>query len=310
MERAQEDAERLLAILDVSRKVVVLGGAGCSTDSGIPDYRGPGGTWTRHKPIYYQDFLRSLSTRRFYWARSFRGWSRFHAAEPNQVHRALAALESHGKISFLITQNVDRLHQRAGSLNVLDLHGRNDLVRCIDCGKEMPRLELQRLLAELNPGALSAAEPRPDGDAVVSREESETFRIVDCGHCGGPLKPAVVFFGESIPRETWASVWERTHRSDLLLVLGSSLATGSALRIVREATAAGAMLAIVNAGPTRGDDAASFRSEERLADVLSRVVDLSIGRHREPALDLPGGKPPDDSGQRDGHRDEEEGAAQ
>lgn len=274
MTPARLDAGRLADLIDAARKTVVLTGAGCSTDSGIPDYRGPDGVWTRNKPIYYQEFLRSVATRRFYWSRSFRGWPRFSAARPNVSHYELAAMEKAGHIAAVITQNVDRLHQTAGSVAITDLHGRNDLVRCLDCARESPRSLVQESLAKLNPEWLAATESLPDGDAAVSRAEAEHFVMIDCDHCGGILKPAVIFFGESIPRPVWDEVASALDEVDLLIVLGSSLATGSALRIVRSAVATGARLAIVNAGPTRGDELACLKSTERLGQVLPFALDL------------------------------------
>src|ERR1051325_3069524 len=197
----------LADFLDRSRRLVVLTGAGCSTESGIPDYRSPGGAWTRHKPIYYSAFVRSEEVRRFYWARSFRGWPRFAAARPNDAHRALAELEGQGRVRFLITQNVDDLHAEAGSRRVVQLHGRNRVVVCLDCGCEFLRADVQERLGAMNAAWLAQArwahlradeaDFAPDGDADVARGAVGGFTVPPCERCGGVLKPGVVFFGES-----------------------------------------------------------------------------------------------------------------
>src|SRR5260221_3199474 len=215
-----------------SNRLVVLTGAGCSTEWGIPDSRSPGGAWSRHKPIYFQSFVSSADVRRFYWARSFRGWPRFAAARPNAAHQSLARLEADGRVRLLITQNVDDLHQEAGSRAGVQLHGRNRLVVCLECGDETPRGDVQRRLAELNCewlarapwGHLDADEAdfAPDGDANVAREMIGDFRLPPCLRCGGVLKPAVVFFGESVPREKVGTSMAAVDDADALLVVGSS----------------------------------------------------------------------------------------
>jgi len=184
----------LLDFLGKTRRLAILTGAGCSTESGIPDYRSPGGVWARHKPIYFNAFVRSAEVRRFYWARSYRGWPRFDRARPNAAHRALAELESHGRVHQLITQNVDDLHQEAGSRAVVQLHGRNRVVVCIDCGAESPREQMQERLAALNAEWLAAArwdgldadeaDFAPDGDAEVAADIVGGFRVPECRRCG------------------------------------------------------------------------------------------------------------------------------
>ncbi|HEY3055768.1 MAG TPA: Sir2 family NAD-dependent protein deacetylase [Thermoanaerobaculia bacterium] len=230
-----------------SHRLVVLTGAGCSTDSGIPDYRSPGGAWTRHKPIHYSSFVRSAEARRFYWARSFRAWPRFAAARPNRAHVALAELEADGKVHQLITQNVDDLHQEAGSRAVVQLHGRNRVVVCLECSAEFPRAEIQKRLAH-------------------SRIE-----VPDCDACGGVLKPAVVFFGESVPASKVVYAMRRVDEADALLVVGSSLAVWSGFRFVRRASERRLPIAIVNIGPTRGDDLAALKIDANCGEVLSHV---------------------------------------
>src|SRR6185295_8244637 len=252
-----------------ARRLVVLTGAGCSTRSGIPDYRSPGGAWSRHKPITYGAFVRSEEVRRFYWARSYRGWPRFAAARPNDAHRALAALDPH----FLITQNVDDLHQEAGSRRVVQLHGRNRVVVCLDCRMEFPRADVQQRLGDLNADWLADEVARLRGLAVSGweglrdRETSQPrnpvagFRVPPCERCGGVLKPAVVFFGESVPPQKVAVSMERLDEADALLVVGSSLTVWSGFRFVKRAAERRIPIAIVNIGPTRGDDLAMLKVE-------------------------------------------------
>jgi NAD-dependent SIR2 family protein deacetylase len=265
-----------------ARRLVVLTGAGCSTESGIPDYRSPGGAWTRHKPIYYSSFVRSAEVRRFYWARSYRGWPRFAAARPNAAHRAIAALEARGKVHQLITQNVDDLHQEAGSRAVVQLHGRNRLVVCLDCRGEFPRAGVQERMAALNDEWLrkarwdilraDEADFAPDGDANVGADVVGDFRVPECERCGGVLKPAVVFFGESVPPEKVRYAMDRVDEADALLVAGSSLTVWSGFRFVKRAAERGVPIAIVNIGPTRGDELAAVKIEANCGDVLAAVA--------------------------------------
>jgi NAD-dependent SIR2 family protein deacetylase len=264
-----------------SKRLVVLTGAGCSTESGIPDYRSPGGAWSRHKPIYYSAFVRSAEVRRFYWARSFRGWPRFERARPNAAHYALAELESLGRVHQLITQNVDDLHQEAGSRAVVQLHGRNRIVVCLDCRAETPRAEMQERLAELNAQWLASvtwehlqgdeADFAPDGDAEVAERLVGGFRVPECRRCDGPLKPAVVFFGESVPPEKVTYAMQRVDEADALLVVGSSLTVWSGFRFVKRAAERGAPIAIVNIGPTRADDLATLKIEGKCGEVLTAL---------------------------------------
>lgn len=265
-----------------AKRLVVLTGAGCSTESGIPDYRSPGGAWTRHKPIYFSAFVRSAEVRRFYWARSYRGWPRFDTARPNAAHRALAQLEAHGRVHQLITQNVDDLHQEAGSRAVVQLHGRNRVVLCLDCGGELPREEMQERLAALNAEWLAAArwddlrgeeaDFAPDGDAEVAHDVVGAFRVPDCHRCGGVLKPAVVFFGESVPRDKVTYAMGRVDEADALLVVGSSLTVWSGFRFAKRAAERSLPIAIVNIGPTRADDLATVKVEAKCGEVLEQCV--------------------------------------
>ncbi|HEX2833428.1 MAG TPA: NAD-dependent protein deacetylase [Thermoanaerobaculia bacterium] len=272
----------LVEFLSAARRLVVLTGAGCSTESGIPDYRSPGGAWTKHKPIYFSSFVKSAEVRRFYWARSYRGWPRFERARPNDAHRALAQLEADGRVHQLITQNVDDLHQEAGSRAVVQLHGRNRLVVCLDCRGEFPRAEMQERLAELNAEWLAAAEWdrlqadeadfAPDGDAEVANDVVGGFQVPECIRCGGVLKPAVVFFGESVPAEKVTYSMMRVGEADAMLVVGSSLTVWSGYRFVKRAAERQLPIAIVNIGPTRGDELATLKIEEKCGAVLRAIV--------------------------------------
>ena len=266
-----------------ARRLVVLTGAGCSTESGIPDYRSPGGAWSRHKPISYSAFVRSAEVRRFYWARSYRGWPRFEAARPNAAHRAIAALEARGRVHQVITQNVDDLHHEAGSRAVVQLHGRNRVVVCLDCRAEFRRGDVQDHLARLNAAWLAAAQWdrlhaddadfAPDGDAGVARKLVVGFEVPACERCGGVLKPGVVFFGESVPPEKVAYAMNRVNEADALLVVGSSLTVWSGYRFVKRAAERNVPVAIVNIGPTRADDLAALKIEDKCGAVLTAALD-------------------------------------
>ncbi len=255
------------------RRLLVLTGAGCSTDSGIPDYRDRDGQWKRTPPVTYQAFMGEEATRQRYWARSLLGWARFAQARPNATHRALAALEADGRIELLLTQNVDCLHQAAGSQTVIDLHGRLDQVRCMGCEARGSRASLQQRLCAANPGwdALEAG-IAPDGDADLETDFSG-FSVPACEHCGGVLKPDVVFFGENVPRERVAAVHEHLQRCDAVLVLGSSLMVYSGFRFVDAAAKAGLPVAAVNLGRTRADHLLSLKVEMPCAQALAFLLD-------------------------------------
>jgi NAD-dependent SIR2 family protein deacetylase len=250
-------------------RVVVLTGAGLSTDSGIPDYRGPGAPVRR--PMTFQDFVGHADNQRHYWARAHLGWSRMGSAEPNDGHRALARLEEAGRVSFLITQNVDGLHERAGHEQMIALHGRISDVICLDCGGRTHRTVMQRRLGEANPGWLlehAGATVRPDGD--VELEETARFVVPDCDGCGGRLKPDVVFFGENVPKQRVERCYAAVDDADALLVAGSSLTVMSGLRFVRYAAKAGLPVVIVNRGATRGDEFATVKIEAGCSEWLGR----------------------------------------
>jgi NAD-dependent SIR2 family protein deacetylase len=268
--------DRALAAL-ATGPIVALTGAGLSTDSGIPDYRGPGSP--RRTPMTYQQFLSGLPAQRRYWARSHVGWARMARAEPNAGHAAIAELERAGALLGVITQNVDGLHQAAGSRAVVDLHGRISDVICVGCGVRSPRETLQARLAALNPGFVEAAgaavEAAPDGDAELSAVEG--FEVAWCTGCGGALKPDVVFFGENVPRERVDRSYAMVDAAGALLVAGSSLTVMSGFRFVRHARKRGIPVVIVNRGPTRGDDLADVLVDGGCSEVLTEVAAAAAG---------------------------------
>ncbi|WP_079431187.1 MULTISPECIES: NAD-dependent protein deacetylase [Streptomyces] len=253
--------------------VLVLSGAGISTESGIPDYRGEGGSLSRHTPMTYQEFTADAGARQRYWARGHLGWRTFGRARPNAGHRAVAAFARHGLLSGVITQNVDGLHQAAGSEDVVELHGSLERVVCLSCGALSPRRELARRLEEANAGfAPVAAGLNPDGDADLTREQVGDFRVVPCAACGGVLKPDVVFFGESVPPRRVEHCRSLVREAASLLVLGSSLTVMSGLRFVRQASEAGKPVVIVNRDRTRGDRQAVTRVALPLGAALTTVA--------------------------------------
>ncbi|WP_340373931.1 NAD-dependent protein deacetylase [Streptomyces sp. SS7] len=254
--------------------VLVLSGAGISTESGIPDYRGEGGSLSRHTPMTYQDFTAEAQARRRYWARSHLGWRTFGRARPNAGHRAVAAFARAGLLTGVITQNVDGLHQGAGSQDVVELHGSLARVVCLSCGALSARRELALRLEEANAGfAPVAAGINPDGDADLTDEQVGDFRVVPCAACGGVLKPDVVFFGETVPPARVAHCRALVRESTSLLVLGSSLTVMSGLRFVREAARAGKPVLIVNRDATRGDRHALTRVALPLGAALGTVTE-------------------------------------
>lgn len=260
------------------RRALALSGAGISTESGIPDYRSPQRLAKPRQPLRYQAFVGSAEARRRYWARSFFGWRSVGEAKPNAGHASLARLEQAGCVGGVLTQNVDGLHQAAGSHSVLELHGNLGVVRCLACGKLEPRRALQGRLAAHNPALGGyASEIAPDGDAELPPQLIAGFRVPGCLACGGVLKPDVVFFGENVPRPKLALAWRMLERADALLVLGSSLAVYSGYRFVARAAQEGKPVAIVNLGPTRGDAAASLKLEGRLGEVLSALAAYLTG---------------------------------
>lgn len=266
------DLTDLAAFVDRHPRLFVLTGAGCSTDSGIPDYRDANGAWKRVPPVTYQDFVRDDATRRRYWARSLVGWRTMSRARPGPAHRALAALEDAGRVHLLVTQNVDGLHQAAGSRNVLDLHGRIDTVGCLQCGTRLSRAAMQARLLHGNPAwAALDARTAPDGDADLVADFS-AFEVPACPSCGGMLKPDVVFFGESVPRDRVATAFAALEAADAMLVAGSSLMVYSGFRFAQAAAAAGKPIAGVNLGRTRADALFMLKIERAAGETLAAVA--------------------------------------
>ena len=255
-------------------RVVVLSGAGLSTESGIPDYRGPSGTLRRHGPMTYQAFVGSPDARRRYWARSYLGWRQIASARPNAGHLAVAELQTRGLLHGIITQNVDGLHQAAGARDVIELHGGLDLVVCLTCGIRDTRARHDERLRAANPDFVAAvATINPDGDAELADEQLDGFVPVGCGYCSSDLlKPDVVFFGENVPRARVDTCYALVEAAAALLVLGSSLSVMSGFRFVRRAKALGLPVAIVNQGETRGDALADLKVDAPLGEVLPALL--------------------------------------
>lgn len=256
------------------KRLAVLTGAGLSTDSGIPDYRGPGAA--PRNPMTYQEFIGSPANRRRYWARNHLGWSHLRHADPNAGHAAVALLERRGLMTGLITQNVDRLHEDAGSINVVDLHGRYDRVICLDEGHVFTRRLVASILEEINPGFVEAAqasgvvEMAPDADASVEDPELiRSFVVAVCPVCGGTLKPDFVYFGENVPKGRVQRAYSMVDEAGALLVAGSSLTVMSGLRFVRHAAKLGKPVVIINRGPTRGDGVADLKVEVGVSGALA-----------------------------------------
>lgn len=271
------DAPELIAVLQ-GRRVAVLTGAGISTDSGIPDYRGPDAPPSN--PMTIQQFTSDPVFRQRYWARNHVGWRHMDQTLPNAGHRALAALEWAGVVTGLITQNVDRLHTKAGSRTVIDLHGSYQQVICLQCRHTMSRAALAELLEAANPGFLERAEAvggiavAPDADAVVA--DTSSFQIVDCPHCAGMLKPDIVYFGENVPKQRVMKAFSLLEQAEALLVAGSSLTVFSGFRFVRHAASLGLPVAIINRGPTRGDDLATVKVDAGCSELLA-LLNCELG---------------------------------
>jgi NAD-dependent SIR2 family protein deacetylase len=272
------DFERLAELVGAGG-VVVLSGAGLSTESGIPDYRGPSGSLRRHTPMTYDQFVGAPTARQRYWARSYLGWRTITKAEPNAGHRAVAVLQQRGLLGGIITQNVDGLHQAGGASDVVELHGSLDGVICLSCRTRCSRLSHDGRLRAANPDfAAEVARVNPDGDAELADDVVGRFRLVPCAGCGSDrLKPDVVFFGENVPRERVERCYAMVDGAASLLVLGSTLTVMSGFRFVRHASRRGIGIAIVNEGPTRGDDHATVRLHARLGSTLTRLAE-TVGR--------------------------------
>jgi NAD-dependent SIR2 family protein deacetylase len=275
-----------LVTLLAGRPIAVLTGAGISTDSGIPDYRGPDSPPSN--PMTIQQFTSDEVFRRRYWARNHVGWRRMDETEPNAGHRALATLEQAGVVTGVITQNVDLLHSKAGSRSVVNLHGSYARVICLGCGYTMTRAALAEQLEALNPGFTERAEAigglavAPDADAVVA--DTSAFRYLDCLACAGMLKPDIVYFGENVPKDRVAQAYSLVDQAEALLVAGSSLTVFSGYRFVRHAAGLGMPIAIVNRGRTRGDDLATVKVDGGCSEILTVLAaELSA---RSPSMDL------------------------
>jgi NAD-dependent SIR2 family protein deacetylase len=266
--------DALAAFVRRHPRLFVLTGAGCSTGSGIPAYRGADGQWQNRPPVAYAAFVASAATRRRYWSRSLVGWPRVAQAAPNAAHRALARLEQLGHVELLVTQNVDGLHQRAGSRRVLDLHGRLDRVECLSCGGDYARSDIQCLLSGWNPGCEARAAPAaPDGDAGLAEDALDGFAVPDCPACGGVLKPAVVFFGENVPAGRVKAAAAGVAAADAVLVVGSSLMVYSGYRFCVAASEQGKPAAAVNQGRTRADALLSLKVAGDCGPALSALVE-------------------------------------
>jgi NAD-dependent SIR2 family protein deacetylase len=268
------EAPELVAML-TGRRVAVLTGAGISTDSGIPDYRGPDSPPSN--PMTIRQFTSDPVFRQRYWARNHVGWRHMDDTQPNAGHRAVAALEGNGVVSGVITQNVDLLHTKAGSRDVINLHGTYARVVCLSCGQSRSRAALAEELDALNPGfterveAIGGLAVAPDADAIVA--DTASFRYLDCISCGGMLKPDIVYFGETVPKDVVRQAFSRVENAEALLVAGSSLTVFSGYRFVRHAAALGIPVAIVNRGPTRGDDLATVKVEGGCSELLTLLTE-------------------------------------
>jgi NAD-dependent SIR2 family protein deacetylase len=270
---ASDDVAALAQFVRRHPRLFVLSGAGVSTASGIPGYRDARGRWMRSPPVLLQDFLRSASVRERYWARSMAGWPLVAGARPNAAHHALARLQTAGYLGRLVTQNVDGLHQQAGTAEVIELHGNLASAVCLDCGACCSRDALQRRLETDNPGHVdAAAAAAADGDAEIAWQAG-SFRVPDCTHCGGTLKPSVIFFGEGVPRARVTAVLQALEEADALLVVGSSLMVYSGYRFCLRAAEIGKPIAAVNLGQTRADALLSLKLDCPCAQALPALLE-------------------------------------
>lgn len=271
----KNSVDELAAFLARHASLLVLTGAGMSTASGIPDYRDRNGVRRGRAPIQGPDFQASDAVRKRYWARSMAGWPVLARAEPNAGHRAIAELETSGKLAAIVTQNVDGLHRRAGSSNVIELHGNIHSVACLECGVRFSRAFIQSLLEEANPDMAGAtALPAPDGDAHIEPDGLAGFRVPQCVHCAGMLKPDVVFFGDGVPRCRAEEAERGVQDADAVLVVGSSLMVLSSYRLCRLAAEAGKPIAAINLGTTRADHLLSLKTEQPAEQALPMLVRL------------------------------------
>ena len=264
---------QLQTFFQVHNNIVAISGAGVSTASGIPDYRDANGDWKHSQPMQHNDFVSSEISRQAYWARSALGRERFKRARPNAAHSALAQLEASGKVSMLITQNVDGLHQRAGSQKLIELHGNLDYVACLGCASRILRDQVQQYLMQHNPFLEElTAIPLPDGDSQLAQTDFSKIDIPQCNQCGGILKPDVIFYGDGVPVERVEACFGALDQADALLVAGSSLMVYSGFRFVRYAHEKGLPIAAINIGVTRADDLLSFKVEQDCGEVLAKLA--------------------------------------
>lgn len=272
-ELSRQAGERLSAFIQHHPNLLVLTGAGVSTDSGIPDYRDGKGAWKRKQPVQHQSFMAEDKVRRRYWGRSLIGWPVIRNAQPNPAHFLVAELERRAHTRLVVTQNVDRLHQRAGSQSVLDLHGRADEVICMDCGYRCNRDEVHERCSDMNPDFRHfSAATAPDGDADLDVDFSD-FQVADCPHCGGILKPDVVFFGDFVPKPRVTRALDVLRESDGLLVIGSSLMVYSGFRFCRYAREWGKPMATLNLGRTRADEISTLKLDARIGETLQAALE-------------------------------------
>lgn len=276
MPAKEEDVDKLSQLLSVSKNIVVLTGAGISTESGIPDYRSEGvGLYARsnNRPVQYQNFLKSEGVRKRYWARNYVGWPRFSSFQPNATHLGISKLMNEdGIVQCVVTQNVDSLHLKANTKNVIELHGTAFRVICLGCSFTIERHAFQHLLAKLNPDMKIVEQMmRPDGDVEMTQAQVECFNVPSCPSCGGILKPDIVFFGDNVPRKRVEAVQNEVKLCDALLVLGTSLTVFSAYRIILQAAELHKAIAIVNIGETRGDKLASIKVNAKCGDVIPQL---------------------------------------
>ena len=269
--------DELINFVRRAEKLLVISGAGISTASGIGDYRDTNGEWKRPQPVQHQDFMQRETWRQRYWARSMIGYPQFLKAQPNEAHAVLAVWEAAGRVSGLITQNVDRLHQRAGQRRVIDLHGRLDQVVCMSCGALTPRDNLQHWLERHNPDIVGAAfRAAPDGDADLEEVDYGAVAVPVCAQCGGVLKPNVVFYGDGVPRGIVEQAYAWVEDADAVLVLGSSLMVFSSFRFVRHAHACSIPVAAINHGRMRGEELLALKVTEDVGAALS-AVQIGLG---------------------------------
>ncbi|MFW1676515.1 NAD-dependent protein deacetylase [Pontibacter sp. JAM-7] len=266
-------AELLTEFIRQHPRLTVLTGAGISTDSGIPAYRDEAGVWQHKPPVQHKVFMQDHYARQRYWARSLIGWPMIDKAQPSAAHRALTTLENMGHVQQIITQNVDGLHQKAGSQQVLDLHGRADEVACMNCGQRYSRNQVHQRSAEENPGFCGgAADVRPDGDADLEREDFANFQVPDCHQCGGILKPDVVFFGDNVPKEKVFSSLDIMKKSDGLLTIGTSLMVYSGYRYCLRARDCQLPIAALTLGITRADHLLQLKLDAPISETLDTAV--------------------------------------